>query len=149
LEHVRDLGKVISEISRVLKPGGVFCYDTFNRTWISRLVAIKICQVWKPWAFMPQNIHVWEMFIKPEELKSALRRNNLEWKEHRGIVPDVPLARLLGYLRKRAKGEWTYRELAEKVCLIEGRTKAVMYMGYALKKSSPGDLRRPYPAGGK
>ena len=32
LEHVRDLPKVISEISRVLKNGGIFIYDTFNRT---------------------------------------------------------------------------------------------------------------------
>ena len=53
LEHVRDLPKVISEISRVLKPGGVFYYDTLNRTWASLLVAIKIGQVWKRWAFMP------------------------------------------------------------------------------------------------
>lgn len=44
LEHVRDLPKVVSEISRVLKKGGVFCYDTFNRTMISRLAAIQICQ---------------------------------------------------------------------------------------------------------
>lgn len=42
LEHVRDLPKVISEISRVLKPNGVFIYDTINRTFISKLVAIKI-----------------------------------------------------------------------------------------------------------
>ena len=49
LEHVRDLPKVISEISRVLKPGGIFYYDTLNRTWTSLLGAIKIGQVWKPW----------------------------------------------------------------------------------------------------
>ena len=53
LEHVRDLPKVVSEISRVLKAGGVFIYDTFNRTLISKLVAIKIGQEWKSWAFMP------------------------------------------------------------------------------------------------
>jgi 2-polyprenyl-6-hydroxyphenyl methylase/3-demethylubiquinone-9 3-methyltransferase len=28
LEHVHDVPKVISEIARVLKPGGLFCYDT-------------------------------------------------------------------------------------------------------------------------
>ncbi len=37
LEHVRDLPKVIAEISRVLKPGGVFIYDTLGRTFISKL----------------------------------------------------------------------------------------------------------------
>jgi 2-polyprenyl-6-hydroxyphenyl methylase/3-demethylubiquinone-9 3-methyltransferase len=84
LEHVRNLPKVISEISRVLKPGGVFCYDTLNRTFMSKLVAINISQVWKRWAFAPPNLHVWEMFIKPDELTSLLWQNCLECQEHRG-----------------------------------------------------------------
>jgi 2-polyprenyl-6-hydroxyphenyl methylase/3-demethylubiquinone-9 3-methyltransferase len=138
LEHVRDLPKVISEISRVLKPGGVFYYNTLNRTWASLLGAIKVGQVWKRWAFFPPNLHVWRMFIKPGEMKSLLRQNGLEWKEHRGMMPDVPVPRLLGYLRKRAKGEWTYGELAGRVRMIESRITAVMYMGYALKKDPPG-----------
>jgi 2-polyprenyl-6-hydroxyphenyl methylase / 3-demethylubiquinone-9 3-methyltransferase len=143
LEHVRDLPKVISEISRVLKPGGVFCYDTLNRTWASLLGAIKIGQVWKPWAFMPPDLHVWRMFIKPGEMKSLLRRNGLEWKGHRGIVPDVPIPRLLGYLRKRARGEWTYGELAGKVRMVESRVTVVMYMGYAVKKDLSGAAAGP------
>jgi 2-polyprenyl-6-hydroxyphenyl methylase/3-demethylubiquinone-9 3-methyltransferase len=138
LEHVRDLPKVISEISRVLKPGGVFYYNTLNRTWASLLGAIKIIQVWKPWAFMPPDIHVWRMFITPGEMKSLLRRNGLEWKEHRGMMPDIPIPRLLGYLRKRARGEWTYAELARKVRMIESRVTAIMYMGYAVKKYPSG-----------
>jgi 2-polyprenyl-6-hydroxyphenyl methylase/3-demethylubiquinone-9 3-methyltransferase len=138
LEHVRDLSKVISEISRVLKPGGVFNYDTLNRTWASLLVAIKIGQVWKRWAFFPPNLHAWRMFIKPGEMKSLLRQNGLEWKEHRGMMPDVPIPRLLGYLRKRAKGEWTYAELAGRVRMIESRITAVQYMGYAVKKGPSG-----------
>ena len=138
LEHVRDLPKVISEISRVLKPGGIFCYDTLNRTWTSLLAAIKISQVWKPWAYMPPNLHVWRMFIKPGEMKSLLRQNGLEWKEHRGLMPNVPIPRLLGYLRKRTKGEWTYAELAGKVRMIESRVTAIMYMGYAVKEYPSG-----------
>lgn len=133
LEHVRDLPKVIAEISRVLKPGGAFCYDTLNRNWISRLAAIRISQVWKRWAFMPKDLHVWEMFIKPGEMRSLLRENRLEWKEHRGMIPDVPIPRVLRYLRRRAAGDWTYRELAERIKLVESRITAVMYMGYAVK----------------
>jgi|WetSurMetagenome_2_1015567.scaffolds.fasta_scaffold26600_2 2-polyprenyl-6-hydroxyphenyl methylase / 3-demethylubiquinone-9 3-methyltransferase len=139
LEHVRDLPKVISEIARVLKPGGVFCYDTFNRNWTSLLGAIKISQVWKPWAFMPPNLHVWKMFIKPREMKSLLRQNGLEWKEHRGLMPDVPVPRLLGYLRRRARGEWTYAELAGRVRMVESRLTTVMYMGYAVKTRLEGN----------
>src|SRR5215204_5006056 len=32
LEHVDDVGRTVAEIARVLQPGGVFLYDTVNRT---------------------------------------------------------------------------------------------------------------------
>ena len=140
LEHVRDLPKVVSEVSRVLKPGGVFCYDTLNRTWASWLAAIKFSQAWKPWAFLPRNLHVWRMFIKPREMKALLARNGLAWQGHTGLVPDVPIPRLLGFLRRRARGEWTIAQLAARVRMIESRITAVMYMGFALKKEVPGNV---------
>lgn len=133
LEHVRDLPNVISEISRVLKKGGVFCYDTFNRTMISKLAAIKIGQEWKSWAFMPADLHVWKMFVKPRELKSLLRLNHLEWKEHQGIKPNISVPRILRCLHERAGGRLSYRDLGEKIQMVEGRSRAVMYMGYAVK----------------
>ena len=53
LEHVRDLRAVVAEISRVLKPGGMFFYDTLNRNLYSLLVVIKVAQEWRRFAFMP------------------------------------------------------------------------------------------------
>ncbi len=137
LEHVRDLPRVVSEVSRVLKPGGVFCYDTFNRTLLSKLVAIKIAQEWRMWAFMPPRLHVWGMFIKPRELRALLRRNGLEWREHRGIVPGASPLRLPGYLRRTARGEWPLSELGRRAVMTESRFTAVMYMGYAVKTERP------------
>ena len=134
LEHVRDLPKVISEISRVLKPNGLFIYDTLNRTFISKLVAIKIWQEWKRWAFMPPNVHVWEMFIKPEEIKNLLSKNGLEWKEHAGSQPNVSIPKMLGFLRKRVKGEWTYADLGKNFRLVESTDMNILYAGYAVKK---------------
>ncbi|HLG38958.1 MAG TPA: bifunctional 2-polyprenyl-6-hydroxyphenol methylase/3-demethylubiquinol 3-O-methyltransferase UbiG [Chitinophagaceae bacterium] len=134
LEHVQDLPKVISEISRVLKPNGVFFYDTLNRTFISKLVAIKIWQEWKRWAFMPPNLHVWEMFIKPNELKKLLQKNNLDWKEHVGSSPNVSIPKMLGYLRKRVKGEWTYADLGKNFWLVESKDMNILYGGHAIKK---------------
>jgi len=133
LEHVRDVPKVISEISRVLKPEGIFCYDTFNRTFMSKLVAINISQVWKRWAFAPPNLHVWEMFIKPDELTSLLWQNRMECQEHRGMGPNVSLLVFLRYLRKRVRGELTYKNLGEKLFLVESSNMSIMYMGYAIK----------------
>jgi 2-polyprenyl-6-hydroxyphenyl methylase / 3-demethylubiquinone-9 3-methyltransferase len=133
LEHVRDVPKVIAEISRVLKPGGVFCYDTLNRTCLSKLVAIKIAQVWKRWAFAPPNLHVWKMFIRPGELKALLRQNNLEWKEHRGLGPNVSLLKFLGTLRQRARGVLSYKDLGARLFAVESSNLGIMYIGYAIK----------------
>jgi 2-polyprenyl-6-hydroxyphenyl methylase/3-demethylubiquinone-9 3-methyltransferase len=134
LEHVRDLPKVISEVARVLNPGGAFLYDTFNRTWVSWLAAIKIAQEWKRWAFMPPRIHVFEMFVKPREMKLLLRRNGLEWRVHRGTKLNVSVFEALGLLRRRAKGESTYRDLGEKIRLVESGLPAVLYLGCAVKR---------------
>jgi 2-polyprenyl-6-hydroxyphenyl methylase / 3-demethylubiquinone-9 3-methyltransferase len=134
LEHVRDLPKVISEISRVLKNRGIFIYDTFNRTYISKISAIKILQEWKRWAIMPPNLHVWEMFIKPDEIRSLLQENQLDWKEHHGIKPDISYLKMLRYLHKRAAGELTYEEFGKKFLMVESRSTKIMYIGYAVKR---------------
>lgn len=42
LEHVADLDAVIRETARVLKPGGLYLFDTINRTRLSKLVMIKL-----------------------------------------------------------------------------------------------------------
>jgi len=134
LEHVQDLPKVISEISRVLKPNGVFFYDTLNRTFISKLVAIKIWQEWKRWAFMPPNLHVWEMFIKPNEIKNLLQKNGFDWQEHTGSSPNVSIPKMLGYLRRRTKGKWTYADLGKNFWLVKSKDMNILYAGYAIKK---------------
>lgn len=133
LEHVRDLPKVISEISRVLKPGGIFVFDTLNRTFLSKLVAIKIWQEWKRWALFPPGLHVWEMFIKPKELKSLLAQHHFDLKDLKGSSPSLPFTRMFGYLRKRAKGELTYKDLGEKFRLLESNDMSIVYMGVAVK----------------
>jgi 2-polyprenyl-6-hydroxyphenyl methylase/3-demethylubiquinone-9 3-methyltransferase len=133
LEHVHDLPKVISEISRVLKNGGLFIYDTFNRTYFSKISTIKILQEWKRWAIMPPNLHIWEMFIKPLEMRTLLEENHLEWKEYIGIKPDISHLKMLRYLHKRASGKLTYEEFGKKFRMIESNSTRIMYMGYAVK----------------
>jgi 2-polyprenyl-6-hydroxyphenyl methylase/3-demethylubiquinone-9 3-methyltransferase len=133
LEHVRDLAKVISEISRVLKPGGIFCFDTINRTTTSKLIAIKIAQEWRQWAFAPPDLHVWKMFIKPWELKSLLAKNNLEVRGYKGMGLNVSFLEFLRCLHKRAQGILTYKDIGNKLFMIECESKRIMYMGYAIK----------------
>jgi 2-polyprenyl-6-hydroxyphenyl methylase/3-demethylubiquinone-9 3-methyltransferase len=133
LEHVRDLPKVIGEICRVTKPGGVFFFDTLNRTFVSKLVAIKIWQEWKSTAFMPPRLHEWRMFIRPEELKGLLVQAGFEFREFRGTSPDVSIPKMISLLRKRAKGKIGYKELGQRFKLVESHDLKILYMGYAVK----------------
>ena len=133
LEHVQDLPAVVSEISRVLKTGGVFIYDTFNRTLMSKISAIKVLQEWKRWAIMPQNIHVWEMFIKPNEIKALLKENKLIWMEHKGLKPNISYLRMLNILHQRAEGKMTYEDFGQRFSMVESAGTQIMYMGYAIK----------------
>lgn len=133
LEHVRDLPKVISEVGRVLKPEGLFFFDTYNRTLISKLAVIKVSQEWKRWAFLPPAIHQWRMFIKPGELKALLRLNHLALRDLRGLLPNMSVPKVLSRLRKRARGDWTYVDLSREIGLVESRCTVGMYIGYAVK----------------
>jgi len=44
LEHVGHVEAVISDTARVLKPGGLYVFETINRTRMSRFVMIKLFQ---------------------------------------------------------------------------------------------------------
>lgn len=133
LEHVRDLPKVIAEIYRVTKPGGVFFFDTLNRTFASKLVAIKIWQEWKSTAFMPPRLHEWRMFIKPAELKRLLVQAGFEFKEFRGTSPNVSVLKMISLLRKRAKGKIDMKQFGQSFKLVESGDLRILYMGYAIK----------------
>ncbi len=134
LEHVRDLPKCISEIARVLKPDGVFFYDTFNRNPLSKLIVIKIWQEWKSTAFMLPNLHVYEMLIKPKELEELMLANDLGQIHMKGMSPNVSPLKMIGLLKQRAKGKLTYSELGNKLRLKESNDLMVGYMGYAIKE---------------
>jgi 2-polyprenyl-6-hydroxyphenyl methylase / 3-demethylubiquinone-9 3-methyltransferase len=86
LEHVSDLDRVISETARVLKPGGLYLFDTVNRTLQSKLVAIKIAQEWPLTRVVDTPMHDWQMFIKPRRAdpyaapsRAAPRRDRGPW----------------------------------------------------------------------
>lgn len=133
LEHVDNVDRVIAEIARVLKPGGLFFYDTINRTFISKLVMIKVMQEWPSTAFVSEpNVHVWERFIKPAELVGLLDRHGLDQREMRGISPQrLNPIRLLLDLHRRAQGKISFMELGRRLALQETGNLGASYMGYA------------------
>ena len=133
LEHVDDVAQTVAESARVLSPGGVYMFDTVNRTIRSKLLFIKVFQEWGWTAFMEPNVHSWEMFIKPRELESLLRRAGLESRDCVGLQPARNALALLPELRRRVRGEISYAELGRRVQLRVGRDRSGLYAGYAVK----------------
>lgn len=87
LEHVEEPELLISEASRVLKPDGLFFFHTFNRNFLSYLVVIKGVEWCVPNA--PKNMHVYPLFIKPDELREMFERKNLAIENIHGFRPKI------------------------------------------------------------
>ena len=134
LEHVADVEKVIKEISRVMKPGGLFFYDTINRNLFSYLAVIKIAQDWKFTAWEMPRAHVWEKFIKPSELTALMEKYGLVHQEIRGISSGANILSLLLAAIKRAQGKISRLEMGLRMKLQESDKIKLSYMGYAVKK---------------
>lgn len=135
LEHVDEVDRVIGEIARALRPGGLFFYDTVNRTIISKIAVIKVMQEWRSTAFGSPNSHVWEKFIKPAELVAICERHGLEPREMRGIMPRRNAIGTLLDFRRRVQGKLTFKELGQRLGFQESEHLEASYMGYAKKRA--------------
>ena len=95
LEHVEKPERVIAEASRVLTPGGLFVFHTFNRTWQAKLIVIKGVEWFVRNA--PKDLHVSRLFVTPDELRAMCHASGLEPLEIRGSRPRFgwPLWRMV------------------------------------------------------
>lgn len=112
LEHVADLAKVASEVARVLRPGGIFLYDTINRNVLSRLATITVAE--DILGLLPKGTHDPKLFIKPKELVRELTNAGLVAGPQTGLGPR-------GINRR---GDFVFGPLP---------LKSVIYMGMATK----------------
>lgn len=133
LEHVSDVDRVVSETARVLRPGGLYLFDTINRTARSKLVAIKLMQQWPPTRVVDHALHDWDMFIKPAELAGLLRRHGLKIGEIAGLGPHASLPAVLAGVVAMRRGHLTYGEFGRRLDIGRIRSTAVSYMGFATK----------------
>jgi 2-polyprenyl-6-hydroxyphenyl methylase/3-demethylubiquinone-9 3-methyltransferase len=85
LEHVTDLQKVMHEVARVLRPGGLFLFDTINRNPLARLATITVAE--DILRLLPRGTHDPAMFIKPAELRNAMGTAGLVPARFTGLGP--------------------------------------------------------------
>ena len=85
LEHVADLGRVVGEISRVLKPGGVLCYDTIHRNPLAGFAVVTLAE--DLLRLLPRGTHDPALFIKPAELTAHFASAGLMAGEVTGFGP--------------------------------------------------------------
>jgi 2-polyprenyl-6-hydroxyphenyl methylase/3-demethylubiquinone-9 3-methyltransferase len=119
LEHVSDLNKTIQEIARVLKPGGLFLFDTINRNPIARFATITMAE--DVLRLLPRGTHDPDLYIKPAELRDIMGRAGLEPGRFTGLGPR-------GINRRF---DPTFGPLP---------TKAILYMGTASKGGGPSSI---------
>ncbi|MBT4951950.1 MAG: bifunctional 2-polyprenyl-6-hydroxyphenol methylase/3-demethylubiquinol 3-O-methyltransferase UbiG [Pelagibacteraceae bacterium] len=87
IEHVEDVNFFINSCSKLLKKDGIMFVATLNKTFKSYMFAIIGAEYVLRW--LPIGTHDWEKFIKPEDLKEILSKNNLKLEKLNGINFDI------------------------------------------------------------
>ena len=83
VEHVEDINFFINSCSKLLKKNGLMFVATLNKTLKSYLFAIIGAEYILRW--LPIGTHDWEKFVKPEDLKKILNKNNLKLEKLDGM----------------------------------------------------------------
>jgi 2-polyprenyl-6-hydroxyphenyl methylase/3-demethylubiquinone-9 3-methyltransferase len=121
LEHLHDLPRALAEIERVLRPGGVFAFDTINRTAKSYVVMILLGE--RVIRLVQPGTHNWRMFIRPDELAAVLTSQGMRVRDTTGLVmAKRPPMAAISLLRRGQLGGYT-----------TGPDLSASYLGYAVK----------------
>ncbi len=85
LEHVEDLDRTMGEIHRVLKPGGLFVFNTVNRTALAAFVAVTMAE--RVLRILPRGTHDPRLFITPQEMAAKLAALGFAVSSFEGFGP--------------------------------------------------------------
>lgn len=123
LEHIDDPKTVISEISRVLKPKGLFFYHTFSQNFLSYLIVIKGVE----WFVKntPPHMHTYNLFIDHKKIIDWNCSVGLNYIESTGLRPQIDLA----FFKLLTSGE-----VSENFKFKLTPSHLISYLGYAQKK---------------
>ena len=84
LEHIDDIGILISNSKKLLKKNGIFLGSTINKTLSSYLLAIVFAE--NILRLVPKKTHIWSKFIKTNRIKKELILNNFKNIYFQGVI---------------------------------------------------------------
>lgn len=126
LDHLERPDLALAEAARVVRPGGLVAFSTFNRTPASWLLAVH------GFRFVvrdvPDRVHVWRLFVPPTELAATCDGLGLTVREIVGTRPRFGL----GFWRALAR-----RRIGPDFRFTLTRSLAVGYVGVALAAPRP------------
>jgi 2-polyprenyl-6-hydroxyphenyl methylase/3-demethylubiquinone-9 3-methyltransferase len=85
-EHVDDLGGVVAEIARVLRPGGTLVFDTVSSGIVARLVIVQMGERIK--GGPPPRIHDPRLFVSAKRLAVLCAHHGIDITT-RGLRPSI------------------------------------------------------------
>jgi 2-polyprenyl-6-hydroxyphenyl methylase / 3-demethylubiquinone-9 3-methyltransferase len=83
IEHVPDPAALVSDLARMVKPGGIVVMSTLNRTPVAFGAAILGAEY--VMRMLPRGTHHYAQFLKPSELGRLLRHAGLEIDDVSGL----------------------------------------------------------------
>ena len=87
IEHVEDINFFLKSCSKLLKKNGLMFVATLNKTLKSYVFAIIGAEYVLRW--LPIGTHDWEKFVKPDDLKNILSKNNLKIEKIDGMKFNI------------------------------------------------------------
>jgi 2-polyprenyl-6-hydroxyphenyl methylase / 3-demethylubiquinone-9 3-methyltransferase len=134
LEHVDDLNLALAEIARVLKPGGIFLYDTINRTVMTWLGVIFVAQEFPLTRYFPAKTHDWRMFIRPDDLVMGLKKQGIVNREIRGMTCIVNPIHHFWLILRLKWGSLSLGDYGLRTRLRLSDDTTMNYIGYGIRE---------------
>ena len=123
LEHVERPADVLAEAARVVRPGGLVLFNTFNTTPLAWLVAVH------GFKFVvrdvPDHVHVFDLFLAPSVLRELAADVGLDVEMIRGVRPTLGKPLWWSLWHRRVHPDFAFRLTA---------SPAVGYLGSAVRR---------------